>query len=164
MNLAAEPGAAAAYRNSGPNGNIPLVVADKTTLKKFGSPMAPTLFLVGRDGRVYSKHSDYVPLESLEQETKQLLAARSTTELVQFKPSGKPEKIMFLSGSELNTDIPGIDLTRLKPAQIQLVSSHLDSQSCPCGCGNTMLSCRRVHSSCQMSLEAARSEMQKALK
>jgi hypothetical protein len=149
---------------AGTNGNVPVFLVDKSTVQKFGTPMAPTIFLVGRDGRVYSKHSDYVSLASLEQEVKQLLAAKSTVELAHFQPSGKPEKIMLLSTSELNTDIPGIDLTKLNPAQIKLLSSHLDGQSCPCGCGNTMLSCRRNHSSCQMSLETARSEMEKMLK
>jgi peroxiredoxin len=164
MNLTEDPNATKAYHTASSNGNIPLILADKNTLKKFGSPMAPTLFLVGRDSRVYSKHSDYISLAPLEQELKQLLSAKSTTELAEFKPSDNPEKIMLLSGNELNTDIPGIELTKLNPAQIKLVSSRLDAKACPCGCGNTMLSCRRNHGSCQMSLDAARSEMERALK
>ena len=141
----------------------PIVVVDKKTLDRYGSPIAPASFLIGRDGRIYSKHSDYVTVPLLDTEVKQLVAARVGTEPISFKPSRRAEAIDLPTESELNADIPGIDTSKLTPAQIKILESRLDSQNCPCGCGGTMLSCRRSHMECQMSRTAAQNEVQKLL-
>ena len=140
-----------------------IVVADKKTLDRYGSPIAPASFLIGRDGRIYSKHSDYVAGLTLDAELKQLVAVRPDGPPATFKPVAKAEAIDLPSESELNASIPGIDTSKLSPAQIKILEARLDSQKCPCGCGGTMLSCRRSHMECGMSRTAALNEVQKLL-
>jgi glutathione peroxidase-family protein len=141
--------------------NFPATLPDPKTIQRLGNPLPPTIFLIGRDGRIYAKHSGYVPASILEEEIKQLINAKATASVVGFRPGGKPEKIQISSESEINDEIPGIDLTKLKPEQLKLLEQSLDAKKCPCPCGNTMLSCRRKHGSCPMSLDAAKAELQR---
>jgi peroxiredoxin len=143
--------------------SYPFVRGNKQTLDQYGSPIAPTTFVIGRDRRIYSKHSEYVPSAVLEAEITQLLVMTEAAELASFKPSAKAEKIDLPNENELNTQIPGIDITVLSPSQIKMLEDVLDGKPCPCGCGNTMLSCRRRHGECQTSRAAAQQEWRKLL-
>jgi len=142
---------------------FPFVRGDKKTLDEYGSPVAPAIFLIGRDRRIYSKHSDYVSAAALEPEISQLLATTGAAELTAFKPSGKAEKIELPTEKELNAEVPGIDISALSSSQIKALEATLDAKPCPCGCGNTMLTCRRRHAECPTSRAAAQEEWKKLL-
>ena len=53
------------------------------------------------------------------------------------------------------TLLPGVDLAKLTAEQKQQVLLRLNTEPCPCGCGNTLAGCRVNDSSCETSLDLA---------
>ena len=64
-------------------------------------------------------------------------------------PSGAPEEILPTSF----TDLPDVDLSPLTISQKREVLLRLNTESCPCACGNTLASCRVTDSTCETSRE-----------
>ncbi|MCZ6904607.1 MAG: hypothetical protein O7F56_02955, partial [Acidobacteria bacterium] len=51
------------------------------------------------------------------------------------------------------TDVPDVDLSPLPISQKREVLLRLNTEACPCGCGNTLASCRVTDSTCETSRE-----------
>ncbi len=49
------------------------------------------------------------------------------------------------------TEIPGLDLSQLTPAQKERALQRLNEDGCPCGCSLTLAQCRINDSSCGIS-------------
>jgi hypothetical protein len=62
------------------------------------------------------------------------------------------------------TELPGVDLSCLLPAEKEALLKRLNTQRCPCDCLRTIASCRNHHTSCTMSLAIARQAVEAAKK
>lgn len=64
-------------------------------------------------------------------------------------PPKAPEEILPTSFTQL----PDVDLSPLTVSQKREVLLRLNTEPCPCGCGNTLASCRVTDSACETSRE-----------
>lgn len=62
------------------------------------------------------------------------------------------------------TELPGVDLKDLQPAEKEALLKRLNKLHCPCDCLRTIASCRNRHTSCTMSLAIARQAVEAAKK
>ena len=53
------------------------------------------------------------------------------------------------------TDIPGVDLRALTPAQRNHVLYRLNMEPCPCGCKTSIAVCRGAHPACSVCADLA---------
>jgi len=103
----------------------------------------------------------------MEDEVQQLLAMSPADEKMDFKPvmvPGTSTKIEIGDPATIDSEIPGLNLTKLTATQKEALKKQLNEQHCPCGCNLTVLKCRQVDRSCRVSLKLAQEQMQKALK
>jgi len=49
------------------------------------------------------------------------------------------------------TELPGVDMSSLTPAQRKIVLKRMNSEACPCGCKFTIAQCRINDSKCEIS-------------
>lgn len=138
-----------------------VVVASHKIQEQLGVEGFPVTLVIGRDGRIYSQHSGAVKKEALESEVTQLLAADISEE--RFHPSEGAEPLRLYTTAELESEVPGVDLSNLSQAQVAELKRQLDVAACPCGCNRSVLKCRSNHSSCKDSKEFAREAVEKLL-
>lgn len=124
----------------------------------------PTTFLIGRDGRIYAKHVGATDLSVFEEEIKQLLAVKGEVEVAQFHQEAPGSKIELGDQEEVNSEVPGVNLSKLTPAQKEQFKKQLENQPCTCGCKLNLLKCRLDDRSCSVSLKLAREQLDKSLK
>lgn len=62
------------------------------------------------------------------------------------------------------TELPGVDLSGLQPAEKDALLKRLNKLHCPCDCLRTIASCRNRHTSCTTSLAIARQAVEAAKK
>jgi len=148
--------------------NYPLVTGDDKLGEIYGGFVGlPTAFLIGRDGRIYAKHEGAQPVSVFENEVKELLAASGSAEAASFMPApggDGGEKIDLGIPDEVNSEVPGINLTNLTTDQKAAFEKRLEQLPCTCGCKNpNLLACRRNDRNCGVSLKAAKDELAKML-
>lgn len=139
--------------------NYPVAMSNNKVGELYGGIMAlPTSFLIGRDGRIYAKHVGLTGESVFEAEIKELLASPPDRKVVDFKPVGYTDSpnIQVSTPAEVNSVVPGVDVSKLSPAQLKEYEAILSHEMCACGCGLTVLKCRQVDPSCQTSLDQAR--------
>ena len=143
--------------------NYPVAVGDDKVSELYGGILGlPTTFLIGRDGRIYSKHPGATPVSIFEQEVKTLLAVKGeATDFQQAGPMTADNQIEVSTPQEVNSPIPGVDISKLTPAERTKFQNQLASENCTCGCKYTLLQCRKVDRSCGVSLRMARQELEK---
>jgi len=124
--------------------------------ERFGVDEFPVTLLIGRDGRVYSRHSGAIERESLQSEIRQLLGADTQAEAKQFRASENADPVQLPTDAELKSEIPGIDVSQLSEAQLTELRQRLTSLPCPCGCNRSILGCLSSHTSCKQSKALAR--------
>jgi len=148
--------------------NYPVAVGNQRIGELYGGIFGlPTTFLIGRDGRIYIKHTGGINPAIIEGEVQQLLAMSPTDEKVDFKPAliaGTTTKIELGDPAAIDSEIPGLNLTKLTAAQKEALKKVLSEQHSPCGCNFTLLKCRQVDRACQISLKLAQQQMEKILK
>jgi thiol-disulfide isomerase/thioredoxin len=148
--------------------NYPVAVGNQRVGELYGGIFGlPTTFLIGRDGRVYAKHTGATSPSVLEDEVQQLLAMSPTAENIGFKPgmvAGTSTKIELGDPAAIDSEIPGLNLTKLTAAQKEALKKQLVGLKCPCGCDFTVLKCRHVDRACRVSLKIAQAQMEKVLK
>ncbi|MEJ2008943.1 MAG: redoxin domain-containing protein [Acidobacteriota bacterium] len=147
--------------------NYPVVMGNDKLGELYGGILGlPTSFLIGRDGRIYSKHVGLTDVSVFESEIKELLAAPVGHEVADFKPVGytASQDIQVSTPAEVNSVVPGVDVSKLTPAELKEFEDILSKEKCPCGCGLSVLKCRQTDGSCQMSLDAAKAAYAKFLK
>lgn len=79
----------------------------------------PTTFLIGRDGRIYDKVAGAVGAAYFEPEIKTLLAAAPNQEVKNFRPDSHSAAIDLETPAEVNSPVPGIDVTKFSKTQLQ---------------------------------------------
>ena len=107
----------------------------------------PTTFVVGPDLKMMAKHVGQIRPAQLELETR-VLAKLPVDADVEFETdSGQA----VLASNAQATDIPGLDLASLTPAQRTAALKRLNAEPCGCGCGLTIAQCRINDSTCAVS-------------
>jgi len=147
--------------------NYPVAMGDQKVSELFGGILGlPTTFIIGRDGRVYSKHVGATDISVFEEEIKELLAAEGGEEAAEFKPAAgarRSGKIEMGDPAEVDSEVPGVNLSKLTAAQVVAFKKHLEAQPCECGCKLNLLKCRLDDRSCGVSRRLARQELGKFL-
>jgi thiol-disulfide isomerase/thioredoxin len=146
------------------NVNYPVALGDKRMSAVFGGVGFPTTFVIGRDGRIYSKHMGATNLKVLQDEVEQLLAGNEVTELANFRTAGKSEPVVLPTPEELNSDVPGVDVSQLNPMQLADFKVLLEKEQCNCGCHRALLQCLHEDDACDTARKTGRQELQKFLK
>jgi thiol-disulfide isomerase/thioredoxin len=147
--------------------NYPVAMGnDKLGMLYGGIFGLPTTFLIGRDGRIYAKHTGLTDASVFESEIKELLAAPPDRKVSDFRTVGytASKDIQTSTPAEVNSVVPGVDVTKLSPAELKEFENLLTQKKCSCGCGFTLLKCRQVDTSCQVSLQEAKDEYAKFVK
>jgi thiol-disulfide isomerase/thioredoxin len=148
--------------------NYPVAIGNDRLGDLYGGMQGlPTTFMIGRDGRIYAKHVGATDPEVFEAEIKQLLAAGPTAEYTKFHQVGQvfaEDKVALGDPALIDSEVPGIDLSKLTAEQKQAFKKILEGQQCTCGCNFTLLKCRQVDRSCGVSLKMAKEQMEKLLK
>ena len=111
----------------------------------------PTTFMVAPDGRIMQKHVGQIRPAQIELETR-VLAKLPVDAEVEFEPD---DKEAVLASTARATEVPGVDLTVLTPAQKTIALNRLNDEPCTCGCGLTIAQCRINDSTCTLSPKLA---------
>ena len=146
--------------------NYPVVMGTNTMSELYGGIMGlPTSFVIGRDGRIYAKHVGATEIAVFESEIRELLAGSSQHEVGNFQTAGynASKEIQVATPAEVNSQVPGVDLSKLTPEKIKEFKTALAKEHCSCGCGLTVLRCRETDPGCQTSLKEARAAYGKFL-
>lgn len=145
--------------------NYPVAVGDSRVAETYGVFGLPTTVMIGRDGRIYSKHTGLTAREIFEEEIKELLAAGPEEAADFHLPRGaRTEPLELGDPAEIDSEVPGVNLTKLTPVQVTIFKEHLKDQACPCGCQMNLFDCRNKDRSCGVSRKLAREELEKFLK
>jgi thiol-disulfide isomerase/thioredoxin len=132
-----------------------------------GMPGLPTTFMIGRDGRIYAKHVGATDPQVFETEIKELLAAGPTAEAITFRQAGRvfaEDKVELGDPALIDSEVPGIDLSKLTAEQKEAFKKLLESQQCTCGCKFTLLKCRQVDRNCSVSRKLAQDQFNEFMK
>ena len=128
--------------------NYPIVMSTPAIKRAFPGVFAlPPSFIVDAAGRIVQTHVGLVSPVLLEQEARYLasLSTEATIEMVE------PTRQIVLANAAQATEIPGVDLSALTPAQREAALRRLNSDGCPCGCQLTLAQCRINDASCDIS-------------
>jgi hypothetical protein len=93
-----------------------------------------------------------------------LLAADAAKEVAEFKPAGgvRPgEEIKLGNPAEINSEVPGVDLSGADPQKVAELKSVLETLSCDCGCKMKVLECRHKDPGCSVSKRIAKEQFAK---
>jgi thiol-disulfide isomerase/thioredoxin len=121
----------------------------------------PTTYLIGRDGRIYSKVPGAVAADYFEPAIKTLLASSPGEEVKNFRPLDGSENAQVETPAEANSPVPGIDVTKLSKAELTRYEEELSKQQCTCGCQMNVLECRKTDPNCETSRQLARDVLNK---
>lgn len=145
--------------------NYPVVMGEGKISELFGGIIGlPTTFLIGRDGRIYSKHMGATDVSVFEEEIKELLAADAAKEVGEFQPAGgvrSGEEIKVGDPAEVNSEVPGVNLTGVAPERVAELKKVLETIPCDCGCKMKVLECRHKDPKCAVSKRIAREQFAK---
>jgi len=148
--------------------NYPVAVGNSRLGELYGGiPGLPTTFLIGRDGRVYAKHVGATDPAVFEAEIKQLLAVGPEAEAKSFHQAGRiyeDDKVEMGDPAVVDSEVPGIDLTKLTTDQKETFKKKLQTQQCTCGCNRNLLNCRQEDRGCSFSLRLAKEQLAAFLK
>jgi hypothetical protein len=148
--------------------NYPVAIGNDRLGELYGGmPGLPTTFLIGRDGRIYAKHVGAYDPSVFETEIKELLAASPADEAKDFHQAGRifdDDKIELGNPAAIDSEVPGIDLTKLTADQKEAYKKILEGQQCTCGCKFSLLKCRRVDRKCAISRKLAQDQLDAFLK
>ena len=112
-----------------------------------GIPALPTSFIIDAQGRVVQKHIGLNDPSIYELEVRALLGLPFDGKVDYFEDTGQ----VFLKNAERATELPGVDMSKLKPAQKTIALRRFNSESCTCGCKMTLAQCRVNDTGCGVS-------------
>ncbi len=132
--------------------NYPIAMSTNELTKAFGGVEAlPTTFVIDTQGRVVQKHRGVHPIEEYELEIQSLLGKQVNARIETFVDTGE----VNLKNAANATELPGVDLAGLTPAQKKAVLHRMNAETCTCGCMLTVAQCRINDSTCATSLKMA---------
>jgi thiol-disulfide isomerase/thioredoxin len=148
--------------------NYPVAVGNDRLGELYGGmPGLPTTFIIGRDGRIYAKHVGATDPAVFDAEIKQLLAASPADEANGFHQVGQifnEDKVQLGNPALIQSEVPGIDVSKLTADQKEAYKKILANQQCTCGCKMTLLKCRQVDYKCSISRKLAQDQLDAFLK
>jgi|SRR5579859_2490028 len=112
-----------------------------------GIPALPTSFVIDAQGRVVQKHIGLNDPTIYELEVRALLGLPFDGKVDYFNDTGQ----VFLKNAERATELPGVDLSKLTPAQKTIALRRFNAESCTCGCKLTLAQCRVNDTGCPVS-------------
>lgn len=138
--------------------NYPVAIASPELEAKFGGVMGlPTSFLVDTEGRVVQKHVGLHDPVLYDREIRVLLSLPVEAKIETFEDTGQ----VLLANVKNATELPGVDLSKLTPAQKKAALRQLNEQKCTCGCNLTLAQCRINDTSCSVSTGLANQVVEK---
>jgi len=123
--------------------------SDELRVKYGGIPALPTSFVIDAEGRVVQKHVGLNDPSIYELEVRALLGLPFDGKVDYFDDTGQ----VFLKNAERATELPGVDLSKLTPAQKTIALRRFNAESCNCGCKMTLAQCRVNDTGCSVSKE-----------
>src|ERR1700688_1546338 len=130
--------------------NYPVAMAtDEMRLQFGGVPALPTSFIIDAQGRVVQKHIGLRDPELYEMEVRALLWLPINARVETFEDTGE----IFLKHANRASELPGVDMTSLTPAQKTVALHRMNEETCTCGCQYTLAQCRIYDSACHVSKE-----------
>jgi hypothetical protein len=148
--------------------NYPVAIGNDRLGDLYGGMSGlPTTFVIGRDGRIYAKHVGATDPRIFEAEIKELLGASAADEVKDFRQVGRvfrDDKVELGNPALIDSEVPGIDLSKLTAEQKEAFKKKLASQQCTCGCKFNLLKCRQVDRRCSISLKLAQAQLDALLK
>ena len=127
--------------------NYPNAMINDSLRSTFRIRAIPTTYLVDRDGRVVQKHIGILNPVVTDHEVRALLGLATNVRIETFDDVGQ----VSLQNAAHATEIPGVDLTRLTPAQKTKALVRLNTEKCTCGCNLTLAECRINDPNCEVS-------------
>ena len=146
--------------------NYPVVMGNAQVAQLYGGIFGiPISFLIGRDGRIYSRHMGVVSRSVIEDEIKELLAHDGQEESTEFRAANTnggvgSEPINLGDPETIYSEVPGINLAGLSEEQKEAFKADLAKEDCACGCGLNLLNCRIDDSACSVSLRLAKQKLE----
>jgi len=123
------------------------MATDPLRAKYGGIPALPTSFIIDPEGRVVQKHIGLNDPSIYELEVRALLGLPFDGKVEYFDDTGQ----VFLKNADKATELPGVDLSKLTPAQKTIALRRFNSESCTCGCQMTLAQCRINDTGCGIS-------------
>jgi thiol-disulfide isomerase/thioredoxin len=133
--------------------NYAIVMETPEISKAFPGIFAlPTTFVIDQDVKIVQKHVGLLNPALAEVETRVLAKLDTTTAVELVADNGQ----VLLSNAAQATDVPGLELGKLKPAQRTAALKRLNDEPCTCGCSLTLAQCRINDPNCDVSLPIAK--------
>ena len=128
--------------------NYPVAMTtDEMRIQFGGVPALPTSFIIDAQGRVVQKHIGLRDPELYEMEIRALLGLPINARVETFEDTGE----IFLKHANRASELPGVDMTSLTPAQKTVALHRMNEETCTCGCKYTLAQCRIYDSACPVS-------------
>ncbi len=128
--------------------NYPVVMATPELIQAYGGVAAlPTTFVVDPQGRVVQRHLGLLNAELSEMEVLSLAGKPVNARVEHFEDTGQ----IFSKNVEKATELPDVDFSGLSPEQKKEALRAMNSETCPCGCKQTIAQCRLDDSTCPVS-------------
>jgi hypothetical protein len=128
--------------------NYPVAMTtDEMRIQFGGVPALPTSFIIDEQGRVVQKHIGLRDSELYEIEVRALLGLPINARVETFEDTGE----IFLKHANRASELPGVDMTGLTPAQRTVALHRMNEETCTCGCKYTLAQCRIYDSACPVS-------------
>ena len=128
--------------------NYPVVMQTDELRRAFPGVFAlPTTFVLDRQARTVQKHVGLINTVTYEHETRALAGLPINAAIETVEDTGQ----VLLANAAQATEIPGVDLSKLSPAQKTMALKRLNSEGCSCGCQLTVAQCRVNDASCGIS-------------
>ena len=132
--------------------NYPVAAAtDDIRIQYGGIPALPTSFVLDAEGRIVQKHEGLRDPVLYETEIRALLSLPiGNVKVETFEDTGQ----IFLKNATRATELPGVNLSKLTPAQKTVALHKFNAEACTCGCQYTLAQCRIYDRNCEISKTA----------
>ena len=132
--------------------NYPVIMTTPALKKIFkGVSALPTTFVIDPEGKIRQRHVGMLRPETTELETQYLSGTLKNVKVDLVEDETKA----LLANAAQAKEIPGVDLTKMTPAQRTAAIKAMNSENCTCGCDLTLAACRINDPTCSVSLPLA---------
>ena len=132
--------------------NYPIIMKTPELGKIFkGVSALPTTFVIDPEGKIRQRHVGMLHAQTTELETQYLSGTLKNVKVDLVEDETKA----LLANAAQAKEIPGVDLTKMTPAQRTEAIKAMNSENCTCGCELTIAACRINDPSCSISLPLA---------
>jgi len=133
--------------------NYPIVMTTPELAKIFkGVTALPTTFVIDPEGKIRQRHVGMLRPETTELETRYLSGMMQNVKVDLVEDETKA----LLANAAQAKEIPGVDLTKMTPAQRTAAIKAMNADNCTCGCELTIAACRINDPTCSVSLPLAK--------